>query len=70
MQSLAPVYEQVADAFAHAKDKIIIAKVDADGVGKSLGHRFGVKGYPSPSSRFDNSTLLIIHRNSFEMVLR
>ena len=60
MQSLAPVYEQVADVFAHVKDKIIIAKVDADGVGKSLGHRFGVKGYPSPSFRFPNSRILIV----------
>lgn len=36
-QSLAPKYELLADAYAHAKDKVIIAKVDSDGVGKPLG---------------------------------
>ena len=46
-QNLAPVYEQVADAFSHAKDKVIIAKVDADGEGKPLGSKYGVTGYPS-----------------------
>ena len=46
-QNLAPVYEQLADAFAHAKDKVIIAKVDADGEGKPLGKEYGVTGYPS-----------------------
>ncbi|KAF8656274.1 hypothetical protein AX16_002710 [Volvariella volvacea WC 439] len=46
-KNLAPVYEQLADAFAHAKDKVIIAKVDADGVGKPLGQKYGVKGYPT-----------------------
>ena len=43
------MYEQLADAFAHVKDKVIIAKVDADGAGRSLGQRFEVKGYPSES---------------------
>jgi len=46
-KNLAPIYEQLADAFAHKKDKVIIAKVDADGVGKPLGKRFGVTGYPT-----------------------
>jgi len=46
-QNLAPVYEQLADAFAHAKDKVVIAKVDADGVGKPLGKKYGVTGYPT-----------------------
>jgi hypothetical protein len=46
-QNLAPVYEQLADAFAHAKDKVVIAKVDADGVGKPLGRKYDVTGYPS-----------------------
>jgi protein disulfide-isomerase A6 len=41
------VYEQLADAFAHAKDKVIIAKTDADGVGKPLGQKYEVKGFPS-----------------------
>ncbi|KAI0338048.1 protein disulfide isomerase [Trametopsis cervina] len=46
-KNLAPKYEGLADAFAHAKDKVVIAKVDADGVGKSLGQKYGVKGYPT-----------------------
>lgn len=46
-QNLAPIYEELADAFAHAKDKVIIAKVDADGEGKPLGKKYDVSGYPS-----------------------
>ena len=46
-QSLAPVYEQLGDAFGHAKDKVIVAKVDADGAGKPLGQKYGVSGFPS-----------------------
>ena len=46
-QNLAPVYEQLADAFAHAKDKVIVAKVDADGAGRPLGQKYGVTGFPS-----------------------
>ncbi|KAF9471225.1 protein disulfide isomerase [Pholiota conissans] len=46
-KNLAPVYEELADAFAHAKDKVVIAKVDADGVGKPLGKKYGVTGYPT-----------------------
>ena len=46
-QNLAPTYEQLADAFAHAKDKVIVAKVDADGAGKPLGQKYGVTGFPS-----------------------
>lgn len=46
-QNLAPIYEQVADAFSHAKDKVIVAKVDADGAGKPLGQKYGVTGFPS-----------------------
>jgi protein disulfide-isomerase A6 len=45
------VYEQLADAFAHAKSKVVIAKTDADGVGKPLGNKYEVKGYPSASDR-------------------
>ena len=37
LQKLAPVYEELADAFAHVKDKVVIAKVDADGEGRPLG---------------------------------
>ncbi|KAH8082811.1 protein disulfide isomerase [Cristinia sonorae] len=46
-KNLAPTYEQLADAFAHAKDKVIIAKVDADGEGKPLGKEYGVTGFPT-----------------------
>jgi protein disulfide-isomerase A6 len=42
-KALAPVYEQLADAFQHAKDKVVIAKVDAD-AHRALGQRFGVSG--------------------------
>ncbi|KAG5637160.1 hypothetical protein H0H81_005563 [Sphagnurus paluster] len=46
-KNLAPVYEQLGDAFAHAKDKVVIAKVDADGEGKDAGKKYGVTGYPT-----------------------
>ncbi|KAG6004784.1 Protein disulfide-isomerase erp38 [Claviceps pusilla] len=45
-KTLAPVYEQLALAFEHAKDKIQIAKVDADAE-RALGKRFGVQGFPT-----------------------
>ena len=43
----APKYEQLANAFEHAKDKVIIAKVDADGEGKPLGQKYDVNAFPS-----------------------
>lgn len=46
-QNLAPIYEELADAYAYAKDKVVIAKVDADGAGKALGQKYGVTGFPS-----------------------
>ena len=46
-QTLAPIYEQLADAYSHAKDKVVVAKVDADGDGKPLGQKYGVTGFPS-----------------------
>jgi protein disulfide-isomerase A6 len=45
-KTLAPVYEELAQAFEFAKDKVQIAKVDADAE-KSLGKRFGVQGFPT-----------------------
>lgn len=45
-KTLAPVYEELATAFESAKDKVQIAKVDADAE-KSLGKRFGVQGFPT-----------------------
>ncbi|KAL5504106.1 hypothetical protein ACEPAH_8179 [Sanghuangporus vaninii] len=46
-KNLAPTYEQLADAYAYAKNKVVIAKVDADGVGKPLGQKYGVTGFPT-----------------------
>ncbi|KAH6636937.1 thioredoxin-like protein [Chaetomium tenue] len=45
-KTLAPVYEELALAFEHSKDKVQIAKVDADAE-KALGKRFGVQGFPT-----------------------
>ncbi|WWC70388.1 protein disulfide-isomerase domain [Kwoniella pini CBS 10737] len=44
-KNLAPVYEQLADAFP--SDKVVIAKTDADGVGRDLGSKYGVTGFPT-----------------------
>jgi len=44
-KNLAPVYEEVADAFAKEKS-VVIAKVDAD-AHKDLGSRFEVHGFPT-----------------------
>lgn len=45
-KNLAPVYEELALAFESSKDKVQVAKVDADAE-KSLGKRFGVQGFPT-----------------------
>ncbi|GBB90229.1 hypothetical protein RclHR1_01710029 [Rhizophagus clarus] len=45
-KNLAPIYEQLADSFSHAKNQVIIAKVDADNH-KDLGSRFGISGFPT-----------------------
>ncbi|KAF9736920.1 hypothetical protein PMIN06_010674 [Paraphaeosphaeria minitans] len=45
-KNLAPVYEELATNFLYAKDKVTIAKVDAD-AHKSLGKKFGVQGFPT-----------------------
>ncbi len=44
-KNLAPVYEDLAQAFSFS-DNVQIAKVDADAE-KSLGKRFGVQGFPT-----------------------
>jgi len=44
-KTLAPVYEELAGKFA-GSTKVSIAKVDADAE-KSLGKRFGIKGFPT-----------------------
>ena len=45
-KKLAPIYEELGQAFSHAKDKVHISKVDAD-EHKSLSKKFGVKGFPT-----------------------
>jgi protein disulfide-isomerase A6 len=35
-KNLAPVYEELADSFAGQKDKVTIAKVDADSMSPAL----------------------------------
>ncbi|KAK1754664.1 thioredoxin-like protein [Echria macrotheca] len=45
-KNLAPVYEELAANYEYAKDKVQIAKVDADAE-KSLGKRFGIQGFPT-----------------------
>jgi protein disulfide-isomerase A6 len=45
-KTLAPVYEELAQAFEFASDKVQIAKVDADAE-KDLGKKFGVQGFPT-----------------------
>jgi len=45
-KTLAPIYEELATKYEFAKDKVTIAKVDADSE-KDLGRRFGVQGFPT-----------------------
>lgn len=45
-KKLAPVYEELAEAFSTHSDQVVIAKVDAD-KHKSLGKRFGIRGFPT-----------------------
>lgn len=45
-QKLAPVWEELAQSFTFAEDKVSIGKVDAD-EHKELGRRFGVQGFPT-----------------------
>ena len=40
------MYEEVAAAFEHQKDNLVIAKVDAD-AHKELATRFGIQGFPT-----------------------
>ncbi|OQE27430.1 hypothetical protein PENSTE_c004G06323 [Penicillium steckii] len=45
-KTLAPVYEELAQSFAHAENKVTVGKVDAD-EHRELGKRFGVQGFPT-----------------------
>ena len=47
IENLEPVYEEVANAFAHAKKDILIAKIDADDTGRKIAKSFNIKGFPS-----------------------
>jgi len=45
-KTLAPIYEELATSFEFAKEKVTVAKVDAD-ANKDLGRRFGIQGFPT-----------------------
>ncbi|KAF9933945.1 hypothetical protein FBU30_003889 [Linnemannia zychae] len=45
-KNLAPVYEELGQAFSGKDDKVLIAKVDAD-AHRELGSRYGIKGFPT-----------------------
>lgn len=45
-KNLAPVYEELASSLEFAKNKVQIAKVDADAE-KDLGRKYGVQGFPT-----------------------
>ncbi|KAI9718410.1 MAG: hypothetical protein M1812_004131 [Candelaria pacifica] len=45
-KTLAPIYEELAQNFGFAADKLVIGKVDADDH-KDLGRKFGVQGFPT-----------------------
>jgi protein disulfide-isomerase A6 len=45
-KNLAPIYDQLADAFVSQSRDVVIANVDAD-AHRSLGGRFGVTGFPT-----------------------
>jgi len=45
-KKLAPIWEDLAVTYENAKDKIQIAKVDAD-ANRELGKRFGIQGFPT-----------------------
>lgn len=44
-KNLAPTYDKLAEAFPSGK--VVIAKTDADGVGRELGTKYGVTGFPT-----------------------
>ncbi|KAI9477905.1 MAG: thioredoxin-like protein [Benjaminiella poitrasii] len=45
-KNLAPVYAELADSYAHQKDHVIIAKIDAD-QHRQTGSLYGVQGFPT-----------------------
>ncbi|KAK5815672.1 thioredoxin-like protein [Linnemannia elongata] len=45
-KNLEPIYAQLGEAFSTKKDKLLIAKADADSE-RTLASRFGIRGYPT-----------------------
>ncbi|KAG0062122.1 hypothetical protein BGZ89_010917 [Linnemannia elongata] len=45
-KNLAPIYEELGQAFSGKDDQVLIAKVDAD-AHRELGSRYGIKGFPT-----------------------
>lgn len=45
-KTLAPIYEELAGSFESVKDKVTIAKVDAD-EHKELGKKYEIQGFPT-----------------------
>jgi len=45
-KKLAPIYEELAQSFQFASEKVSIGKVDAD-EHKSLGSKYGIQGFPT-----------------------
>ncbi|KAK9321391.1 thioredoxin-like protein [Lipomyces orientalis] len=45
-KNLAPIYEELADSYASKKEKIQIAKIDAD-VNRKVGKKYDIKGFPT-----------------------
>ncbi|KAG0377646.1 hypothetical protein BGX24_005715 [Mortierella sp. AD032] len=45
-KTLAPIYEELGQAFSGKDEQVLIAKVDAD-AHRELGSRYGVKGFPT-----------------------
>ncbi|KAF8926956.1 hypothetical protein BGZ47_002453 [Haplosporangium gracile] len=45
-KSLAPIYEELGQAFSGKDEQVLIAKVDAD-AHRELGSRYGIKGFPT-----------------------
>ncbi|ESK94636.1 protein disulfide isomerase [Moniliophthora roreri MCA 2997] len=46
-QNLEPVYDQLADTYAHAQDTLFIGRIEAAKVGRSIKKRYGVTQYPT-----------------------
>ena len=45
-KQLAPIYDELADAFTKHSGEVVIAKLDADKY-RNLGERYGIQGFPT-----------------------